>query len=224
MKKLLASLVVSVSILVSGCTDGLSNREVSCLEYTGNIHCKSEGQYAVDQQRAERGVVMGQSYTNHYGNPQHGAWSNGQYNFHNPNGIYATQTDSFLLGAGIGGLAAYALTSNSSRGSWEKENPSGFKVRKKSYNRPRDKSGKIISKVEAKKRKDQSNRDKLKNRTISKNKTRQADKKDLNLTKNKVTNHSSFKSKNNSFSKQKPQQRKATIRKVRKTTKSYKKR
>ncbi len=233
MKKFLSTVVLSVSLLLSACGDGLTNREVTCLEHTGNIHCKSEGQYAVDQTRAERGVIVGQSYTNHYGNPQHGSWNNGQYSFHNPNGVYAMQTDSFLLGAGVGGLAAYALTSASSRESFNRDNPNGFKARSKSYNKPRGKDGKILSKAEAKKRKAQSIRDKrahkakLKQQAKNKAKqTKQNSKKKLDLRKKPVQNKSKFAKKRNksSYSKPKAQQRKSRPRPSRKSSSSRKRR
>ncbi len=153
---------------VAACTDGLTQREETCLELTGNLHCKSEGDYAVQQARAENqlgysAIQRGQSNTNYYGNEDYGYWgSDGQYRFNEPYGSHASSTNAFLLGAGLGALGAYSM----SKVDWGKQNKGGWKAStnksKKSHKRGK------VSKAEKRKRAKQSRKDKAKHKASQK--------------------------------------------------------
>lgn len=169
------------------CSDGLSNREESCLDHGGSWEqCTSEGhQRNVEAIRAQGNtmgqgmstqahaggynadyyppVQQGQAYTNHYGNEQYGYWDQqGSYQFNDPYGPQASSTNGYLLAAGLGGLATYALTSGSSYDSWSDSNPRGYSSKSYTAKSYIGKSGKTISKTDYLKRKAQSAKDKAK--------------------------------------------------------------
>ena len=167
MKKLLAA-VLAVSLLaLTGCERGLSEREKECYEMTGDSACVGKA-YQQQPRSSGYGPVGPGTYQNHYGNPQHGYWDNGQYHFNNPNGQYASSTNAFLLGAGMGGLTAYLLTKNSNRSNWDQSNPGGYEKTVRTQKTYIGKGGKTISKAEFKKRKAQSQKDKAKNKAAKK--------------------------------------------------------
>jgi len=114
-------------------------------------------------------VEAGREYTNYYGDPQHGTWDNGNYRFNNPHGQYASSTNSFLVGVGVGGLLGYMGTKASMRSNWDKANPNGYKTKRNS-----------ISKKDLAKRKEQSRKDKAKYRKQKSKKQAQLQKKNIN--------------------------------------------
>ena len=173
MKKLL---ITTFSLLALSACDGLTDREESCLDNGGKWEdCTTEGrhhqremariearQHAVVHQTSGVSdydeydydypeVEADKSYTNYYGDPQHGSWSNGSYRFNDPHGQYASSTNSFLIGAGVGGLLGYMGTKAAMRSNWNEANPNGYTERKNT-----------ISKKELKRRKEQSRKDKAK--------------------------------------------------------------
>lgn len=197
MTKRIRGFAIAASLLfaVSACTDGVSNREETCLE-AGNSWqtCTGEGNsQELQLAKLERQNMMqrqnqfqypdveqGQDYVNHYGNEQYGSWSGGQYRFHDPQSSYAMSTNSFLLGAGIGGLAAYALLSRSNRDSWNSRNSGGWKVNSYKANRNISNKGKTLTKKQLK-----ANKLKRKAR-ITARKVKKNLKKGVNLTKKTV--------------------------------------
>lgn len=162
-------LIVGLSLLaLVGCGDGISAREETCLENGGSwSECTSDKDYhnrkmaEIEAQvnRPYPPAVQGESYSNHYGDPAHGYWSNGQYHFNDPMSVAAQQTNSFLLAAGMGGLAGYMAGKMSSESEWRRSNPSGYTKVVKVSNITVDRSGKTISVAEAKRRQEQSKRD-----------------------------------------------------------------
>lgn len=160
MKRLLAVLLVSIAAL-TGCGDGMTDRERTCMELSGDVECLSEARRPTQG----FGPSAPGEYTNYYGSPQHGSWgSDGQYRFHNPHGQYASSTNSFLLGAAAGGLAAYMLTKNANRSNWSQSNPNGYQPKTRTNTKYIGKGGKEISKAEYQKRKAQSKKAKAANK------------------------------------------------------------
>ncbi len=153
MKSFSVILVVLSALLLSACERGLSQRDRDCIDLTGSV-CGSRA--------ISYGPTSPGTYQNHYGNPAYGSWSGGQYHFNDPFGAQAMATNSFLLGAGLGGLTAYALTKAAGRDSWERENPNGYTPRSREQKTYIDKGGKEISKTEFDKRKAQSRKDRVK--------------------------------------------------------------
>jgi uncharacterized lipoprotein YehR (DUF1307 family) len=170
------ALAMAVSLV--GCGDGMSAREKACLDHGGTWDtCTNEGRYQERQlakiengyvgrsefvdygQRSYPPVEMGQSYTNYYGNPNYGYWEGGRYRFNDPYSQYAINTNSFLLGAGLGGLASYALTPSASQATWSSSHSGGWKEEKTTAKKYYGKNGKEISKSEYTKRKAQSQKD-----------------------------------------------------------------
>ena len=118
--------------------------------------------------------AMPGTYVNYYGDPRYGYWTVfGNFKFYDPYSTYATNTNSFLLGAGLGALAGYSLT----RSQWDTRNPSGWKSSSRSNTKYISNNGKTITKAEANKRKQQSQRDKAKHRKSFKAKQTTAAKK-----------------------------------------------
>lgn len=174
MKKLvnLASAILVFATL-SGCgekSEKQQAQEIECLELTGDKYCRNEYEQQAAAQRSMNnynyrdmnyGPTPPGSYHNYYGNPQYGSWGNdGQYRFHDPYSQQASQTNSFLLGAGLGGLAAYALTKND----WSRSNPKGWTDSVRDVKQPIGKDGKSISQAEYKKRMAQSKKDQAKHK------------------------------------------------------------
>lgn len=157
-------LITVIVLILSACDRGLTERERECMELSGNAeHCIR----SVNRQYAPRHDSYGPTeHVNYYGHPEYGQWDNGQYRFNDPNSHYASSTNSFLLGAGVGGLAAYAMSKQGSRDSWKSKNPSGWTERKQYTS----KNGKSISKKEFDKRKSQSLKDKAKHKQNQSNK------------------------------------------------------
>lgn len=171
MKKVLAyglAALVGVTAL-TGCGEeqrqANHERQIECLEMTGDKYCRNEYEQQADAQRrtaySRSNVVYGPSapgmYTNYYGNPDYGYWGNdGMYMFNDPYSSYAQSTNSFLLGAGLGGLATYAMT----RDTWDNDHRDGWTETTRENKTYRGKNGKKISKAEFSKRKAQSKKDK----------------------------------------------------------------
>lgn len=113
MKKL-AILLVTTLTLLSGCERGLTERERECAELTGNIRCNSQVDDQIRLMNAQEDLMEDGVYaqpTNFYGDPRYGQWdNNGSFQFYNAQSPEAISTNSFLLGAGLGTLATYALT------------------------------------------------------------------------------------------------------------------
>lgn len=173
MKKLvLLSTAVLVFATLGGCgekSDKQQAQEIECLELTGDKYCRNEYEQQAAAQRSmnynprdiEYGPTGPGSYNNYYGNPQYGSWgSDGQYRFHDPYSYQASQTNSFLLGAGLGGLAAYALT----KSDWSRNNPNGWTTSQRDVKQPIDRDGKSISANEYKRRLEQSKNDQAKHK------------------------------------------------------------
>lgn len=167
MKRLFA---VMALLVLAGCDNGLTERERECMELTGDAMCISEVRSGnVSLAKAQNteveieydNVVQPGNYTNYYGSPQHGYWSNGTYHFNDPYSHAATSTNAFLIGAGLGGLTAYALTKAASRSSWNSSHPGGYKPTTTSVTKYTSKSG-YISKEEYNRRMAQSKRDRKK--------------------------------------------------------------
>jgi len=163
LKKLI---VIAFLVGLVACDRGLTERERECMELTGDAqHCIRSSNYVRPMhQPVNYGPTSPGSYTNYYGSPEHGHWQGGQYHFHDPYGHAASSTNSFLLGAGIGGLAAYMLTKDSNRDSWTRNNPSGFTEKKYEVKKYIGKGGKEISQAEYDRRKAQSEKDKAKHK------------------------------------------------------------
>lgn len=149
MKKL-SLLALSLAALLVGCGDGLTARERTCIEFGGDVNECMQGYRPV-----ARHMTPGVN-TNYYGSPQHGYWQGGSYHFNDPHSAAARSTEAFLVGAGMGSLAAYAATKAAQKSNWEKSNPKGWEPE---Y---RDKKGNVISKQEFDRRKQQSQKDKQK--------------------------------------------------------------
>lgn len=173
MKKLvLLSTAVLVFATLGGCgekSDKQQAQEIECLELTGDKYCRNEYEQQAAAQRSmnynprdiEYGPTGPGSYNNYYGNPQYGSWgSDGQYRFHDPYSHQASQTNSFLLGAGLGGLAAYALT----KSDWSRSNPNGWTNSQRDVKQPIGRDGKSISADEYKRRLEQSKNDQAKHK------------------------------------------------------------
>ena len=196
MKKLL---LLGLFLGLVGCDQGLTEREKQCLQFTGNIKCQSQVDEKVRLLNAQEGLIgengLYQKPTNFYGDPRYGYWNDqGGFQFYNQNSPEALSTNSFLLGAGLGGLAAYALTrdgrdSNRYRSKY-KSHYSNPKYSRKDYinqQKLRSKDREIQrlksqnAKKEQQRRKLQSERDKLKNQQNKKvvNKTKIVNKKPL---------------------------------------------
>lgn len=195
----LSTILAASLILLIGCgqkTERQHDQEMACIQATGDKYCRNEYEQQASSSRRYGGGVQYPptgvgSYHNYYGNPQYGSWGgDGRYHFNNPNSIYATQTNSFLLGAGLGGLAAYAIT----KSSWNKKNPNGWKDSVRKVDKPLGKDGKVISNKEYKKRLAQSKRDKaknLKNKSKSSGKVKSTNKGKINLSKKNLSNKKS---------------------------------
>ena len=148
-------ILVAALLALTACERGLTERERECMELTNDSSCIRE------VRDTEYGPVAPGNYTNYYGSPDHGTWdSSGNYHFRDPNSSYATQTNAFLLGAGLGGLAAYALTKNANRSSWVTSNPNGYRPEVRTTTKYIGKGGKEISRSEYDKRAAQSAKDK----------------------------------------------------------------
>jgi hypothetical protein len=114
--------------------DAQHKRELECIDSTGDRLCRGEGELAIlksktdneqfqqpqiqqtqqVQYQQEREVVYPPvqpgEYHNYYGNPQYGTWgSDGRYHFNDPYGPQASNTNAYLIGAGLGGLATYFM-------------------------------------------------------------------------------------------------------------------
>lgn len=181
---MIAALVLSGGFAITGCERGPTEREIQCMELTGDRLCRNEYEQQADADRRgmnrvnrmDYGPAGPGEYTNYYGNPQYGSWGDdGRYHFNDPYGQQASQTNAFLLGAGMGGLAAYALTRNQ----FKKQNPSGWTETKRTNKTYISKSGKPINKAEFEKRKKQSDADKAKHKATKKS-TEQLKKKQAN--------------------------------------------
>lgn len=148
-------ILVAALLALTACERGLTERERECMELTNDSSCIRE------VRATEYGPVAPGNYTNYYGSPDHGTWdSSGNYHFRDPNSSYATQTNAFLLGAGLGGLAAYALTKNANRSSWVTSNPNGYRPEVRTTTKYIGKGGREISRSEYDKRAAQSAKDK----------------------------------------------------------------
>ena len=213
MKKLLGLLFCTLSL--TAC-DGLTDREESCLDNVGTWDsCTYEGrkhQQEMARIEARTPTVQGgyddydydypeveanREYTNYYGDPRYGSWNNGSYHFTNPHGQYASSTNSFLVGAGIGGLLGYMGTKAAMRASWDNANPNGYTERKNT-----------ISKKELKRRKEQSKRDKAKYRKARAKKQAKLNKKNKAKLNKKKQNKKFSKKKVNRKVKQKASKKK----------------
>ena len=242
MKKFLIGGLLLVSVV--GCSDGLTDREESCLDNGGTwSECTSEGRYqerelARIEAKSLRNsnmydtdsyppVGMGEESTNYYGDERHGSWDNqGSFRFNNPHSPQASSTNSFLLGVGLGGLGAYMLTKSAMRSDWNKSNPSGWSKQSRKSTRYIDKKGNTITKAEHKKRKAQSrnarkaNSKKIKN-TVKQKRSPKNKKVTTNKFKKKTKqkkNKSSYsnKKKKSSFNKKTTKRRKSSSNKKRK--------
>ena len=117
-------LVLVLSIVLAACGNGVTDREEFCMENGGTAEFCLSGLRSQEFQQQFApipspgyGPTSAGSHQNYYGDPQYGQWRDGQYAFNDPYGSQASSTNSFLLGAGVGGLAAYLATSSSSRSS-----------------------------------------------------------------------------------------------------------
>lgn len=62
------------------------------------------------EREVEYPPVQPGEYHNYYGNPQYGSWGpDGRYHFSDPYGPQASNTNAYLIGAGLGGLATYVM-------------------------------------------------------------------------------------------------------------------
>jgi len=87
------------------------------------------------------------TYTNYMGDPSYGNWNQqGNWSWNNPNGPQASSTSNYLIGAGLGAAAMYAITRSDYTNGW-----SG-KPKTTTVDTYIDKSGKKISKSEYTKR------------------------------------------------------------------------
>lgn len=181
MKKLMMVAIIGISTFLVGCGDGLTDREESCLEATGNIQCKSKAELELELARIQgntdvqvakaQGASLPSSdipvppgdYTNYYGNEKYGSWQpDGSFQFNDPTSSWATETNMFLLGAGLGGLAGYMATKSASRSEWKKTYPTGYIPQTRKVQTYSDKKGNPISRNEYQKRLAQSNKDRMK--------------------------------------------------------------
>lgn len=176
--------IAAIAAALVGCGD----REQECFEATGRDDCFAElrradvakiqaanprVEYEIEAPSYSTAAAPG-SYTNYYGSPQHGYWRDGSYHFSDPYSQAATSTNSFLIGAGLGGLTAYALTKAASRGSWMSSHPSGYKTETrvvKQYVTPKG----SISKAEYERRKKQSKADRKKHNAAMDAKVKKAE-------------------------------------------------
>lgn len=183
-KALVATSILAAASLLAGCqgSDGLTLREHTCLDHGGTWEeCTREGRlHAERMARAENGqdggydnvgygdvdyppAEAGQQYTNYYGDPAYGHWVGGYYHFYNPYGMYAIQTNSYLLAAGLNGLASYIGTRAAMHSVWNSANPSGYHTTHYTSTKyiVRNRNGKVqtISRTEAMRRKAQSRKD-----------------------------------------------------------------
>lgn len=155
-------------------------RQMECVAATGDRFCRGDGELEILEEREENryrysNVVYGPSapgvYTNYYGNPNYGYWGPTGFMFNDPYSSYAMSTNSFLLGAGLGGLATYALTQD--HDTWSKSHKNGWKETKRENTKYRSKSG-VITKEEAARRKAQSKKDRKAHQAKLKAKTDKA--------------------------------------------------
>jgi len=87
------------------------------------------------------------TYTNYMGDPNYGSWNQqGQWGWNNPNSPQASSTSNYLIGAGLGAAAMYAISKSDYTDHWRD------KPKTKTVNTYIDKSGKQISKSEYTKR------------------------------------------------------------------------
>lgn len=140
MKTEMIVVLLSVGVL-SGCPspaeqEAQHQRELECIKMTGDRYCRSELEIQQSNIRTQHqpaphynpnmvdyGPVQPGQYHNYYGNPQYGTWGqDGRYYFNDPNSVQASETNSFLLGAGLGALGGYAL----SKADFTKSNPNGW--------------------------------------------------------------------------------------------------
>lgn len=156
------------AITLSGCekTDKEFARELQCLDRGLDKHCNDTRsqrdvhiKYDFDDDYRHYGPMQPGSYTNYYGDPRYGYWdTDGVFRFNDPYSSYATSTNSYLLAAGLGSLATYAVT----KSMWSKKHPSGYKEVSITSDKYYDKKGKPISKTEYLRRKEQSLKDREK--------------------------------------------------------------
>ncbi|AUS03061.1 coil containing protein [Vibrio phage 2.275.O._10N.286.54.E11] len=180
MKKLfIIASVVAGSLALVGCGQSESEkqaehkRQMECLDMGYDKHCNvirdrvrvqpvrapqfNNIEIEYDYGNVHYGPAMPGSYVNYYGDTRYGYWDIfGNFKFYDPYSTYATNTNSFLLGAGLGGLVAYKM----SKTDWTSKNPNGWTSKSRKLEKPRDKNGKVITVAEAKKRAEQSKRDK----------------------------------------------------------------
>lgn len=252
---MLGRVVITATVLLTvACTDGLTNREQSCLD-AGNDWQMCTGQGNAHEREMARinsrqgmgmnhgvnafqypDVHQGDEYTDYYGNEQYGSWNNGQYRFHNPQSSQAISTNSFLLGAGIAGLAAYAIMPRSNRTNWTSTHKGGWKATKYRAKKNISRKGKTLTAAQYKARKvkrkarvaarkakvatknginkakkiTSAKSAKLKNKLKNAQKQRNLKKNGINLNKNTNTNSKRFakKKKRTTSSYKKPKQRK----------------
>ena len=137
MNKIAMSSMVFAVIVMAGCDspeerEAQRQHELECVKLTDDRYCRNNQElqrdYALvaphyDQRMVDYGPVQPGQYHNYYGNPQYGTWgSDGRYYFNDPNSIQASQTNAFLLGAGLGALGTYTL----SKADFNKKNPNGW--------------------------------------------------------------------------------------------------
>jgi hypothetical protein len=181
---MLSALAISISATIVGCGDDADSRaqqqqrfeqqqqalaashqrELDCIQATGSKDCESVNSgNAVAQiptSYEPQDVVQPGTYHNYYGNPQYGSWGpDNTYHFNDPHSYQASQTNAFLLGAVVGGVAGHLLTKNE----FEKQNPRGWQDHTTVVNNYIDKSGRSINKDEYYRRRAQSYKDKLQN-------------------------------------------------------------
>ncbi len=163
-------------------------RQMACIEATGDRYCRTDRddydrpqvvniEIEYEYENVHYEPTRPGSYTNYYGNPQHGYWDeDGDYQFYDPYSHEASSTNSFLLGAGLGGLVGYQM----SKSKWQKNNPKGWVSKSRNVDRIIDKNGKTITKAEADRRAAQSRKDKakhaqkLKDKRVAQQKAKQA--------------------------------------------------
>lgn len=188
MNKILLVGLLSAATFLVGCGDGLTDREESCLEATGNIQCKSKAELELELARIQGNTdvqvakaqadaigsgyqdlppadtpVQPGNYTNYYGDERYGQWKpDGTFQFNDPTSSWASETNAFLIGAGLGGLAGYIASKAATRGEWKKTYPTGYKPTTRKVETYIDKKGNPISKNEYQKRLAQSNKDRMK--------------------------------------------------------------
>jgi len=167
------------------------------------------------------------TYTNYMGDPNYGSWNQqGQWGWNNPNSAQASSTSNYLIGAGLGAAAMYAISKSDYTDHWRD------KPKTTTVNTYIDKSGKKISKSEYTKRNTKYQTEKKKRITsnvkLGSSKQKKTTASDIKamaskkaVTKKPITNSKAYpKSTKNSYVVKKSAYRKATP--VRKKT-TYKK-